>query len=87
MAKTDYRLCDVCDGKAFYDAELNYEQGQGFFTSNAAPFRYEGEEQYNAPELMEKYGVRLDHLGDWAVLCVECAKTHRTLIVKRKADK
>ncbi len=26
MARGDYKGCDVCDGKAFYDANLNYEQ-------------------------------------------------------------
>ncbi len=26
MALADYRLCDVCGSKAFYDARLNYEQ-------------------------------------------------------------
>jgi len=25
MASTDYRLCDNCGRKAFYDANLNYE--------------------------------------------------------------
>ncbi len=25
MAYADYRLCDVCDGKAFYDSDLNYD--------------------------------------------------------------
>jgi hypothetical protein len=25
MARADYRLCDVCDDKAFYDANLNYD--------------------------------------------------------------
>ena len=25
MAYSDYRLCDVCGGKAFYDARLNYD--------------------------------------------------------------
>lgn len=25
MAMSDYRQCDVCGGKAFYDAELDYE--------------------------------------------------------------
>ena len=24
MALSDYRLCDVCGSKAFYDAQLNY---------------------------------------------------------------
>jgi len=25
MAKSDYRCCDICDSKVFYDANLNYE--------------------------------------------------------------
>lgn len=25
MALADYRLCDVCEGKTFYDAELDYD--------------------------------------------------------------
>jgi hypothetical protein len=25
MAMSDYRLCDVCGKKAFYDAELQYD--------------------------------------------------------------
>lgn len=27
MAMSDYRLCDACGGKAFYDAELDYDMG------------------------------------------------------------
>jgi len=27
MAIGNYKLCDVCGKKAFYDAELNYEFG------------------------------------------------------------
>lgn len=26
MAYADYRLCDICDAKTFYDANLNYER-------------------------------------------------------------
>ena len=29
MAYADYRLCDVCDCKTFYDANLNYEYVKG----------------------------------------------------------
>lgn len=25
MALSNYRLCDVCENKAFYDAQLNYD--------------------------------------------------------------
>jgi hypothetical protein len=27
MAYADYYHCDVCDAKAFYDANLNYDMG------------------------------------------------------------
>lgn len=29
MARSDYYLCDKCDGKAFYDANLNYDFDRG----------------------------------------------------------
>jgi len=28
MALSDYRLCDVCGGKAFYDVNLNYDEDE-----------------------------------------------------------
>lgn len=59
MAAADYRLCDVCAQKAFYDANLNY------VLINTPPY------------------VKLDHLGDWAVICDDCAKTHKCIIVER----
>lgn len=81
MALADYRLCDVCEGKAFYDANLNYEDGRSEWAKDRQPFRLVGAEQYDKPELNEKYGSRLDYVGDWAVLCTDCAKTHKTAIV------
>jgi hypothetical protein len=57
MALADYRLCDQCGNKAFYDARLNYDVENGVTV--------------------------LDHLGTWAVLCVDCAKTHETVVLKR----
>lgn len=66
MAAADYRLCDLCSSKAFYDANLGYER------DHEVP-RIAGEE---VPQF-----VGLDNLGDWAVLCRNCAKTHRTMIV------
>lgn len=68
MAASDYRLCDVCHGKAFYDANLNYEIGIGVEGS----VRYRGE---LAPQ------TQLDYLGDWAVICQECAQTHKCIVV------
>lgn len=79
MAKADYRLCDVCREKAFYDSHLNYEDESS--APDDPPFRVAGAEQFDSPELLGKYGMRLDYCGDWAVLCNECSKTHRTQIV------
>lgn len=55
MAGADYKSCDVCGRKTFYDAELSYN-------FDAYP----------------KHGLRL---GDWKVICEECAKSHRCVIV------
>lgn len=80
MAVADYRLCDVCDGKVFYDANLNYEQGRdNEWAKRKAPFRWAGEEQ-GKPE-NDDWLLRLDYLGDWAVICQHCAKTHKTIVV------
>lgn len=65
MAYADYRLCDVCGGKTFYDAELNYENTK------------------DKEKMIRGWpGMKLDSLGDWAVLCRDCAKTHKVEIVK-----
>lgn len=71
MAAADYRLCDVCNGKAFYDSNLSYEDARD--APDRAPYRVAGEES--------PWGYCLGYLGDWAVLCDDCAKTHRTAIV------
>lgn len=62
MSRADYRLCDVCDEKAFYDASLNYEHDKSGPTG---------------------LGYRLDYLGDWVVICEDCAKTHECVVVER----
>lgn len=81
MAAADYRLCDVCGSKAFYDSNLPYEDGPSEYT-RTPPYRIAGKEQYaDNPEFREQYGMRLGYLGDWAVLCDDCAKTHKTQIV------
>jgi hypothetical protein len=81
MAMSDYRLCDVCGSKAFYDSNLNYGDGTDEWHKDYPPFRIAGEAQYSKPELNEKYGARLDYVGDWAVICTDCAKTHKAVIV------
>lgn len=78
MARGDYRGCDVCDGKAFYDAELSYDRGSNAYSS---PYRIAGQEQYpGSPELTAKYGNSLGYVGDWAVICADCSPRFRTLI-------
>lgn len=71
MALADYRLCDVCGCKAFYDSNLNYEfpnkEGKGSYNQKITKIR-------DSP-------MGLDNLGDWVVLCIDCAKTHRCEIV------
>lgn len=81
MAGADYRLCDICESKAFYDARLNYDDGTSEWHKDDPPFRFAGKEQYSDPKLNHKHGLRLDYLGDWAVICSDCAKTHKTIIV------
>lgn len=81
MAYADYRLCDVCGGKAFYDAHLNYEMVETEFNSHRPPYRIAGEVQ------AEAFGtaMRLDYVGDWVVICDDCAKTHECKIVPRQS--
>lgn len=77
MAAGDYRSCDVCGGKAFYDVKLNYDAGDkvdGKWVYSDTPYRVAGVDQ-------GQYGVGLDYVGDWAVICTDCAKTHKTVIV------
>lgn len=60
MAGADYRSCDICRCKTYYDANLNWDF-----------------------EAYPEHGLRL---GDWKVICIECAKTYKCVIVKRDAD-
>ena len=78
MAAGDYRSCDVCGGKAFYDANLDYQDKDGSY--GREPYLIAGEPQYDTPEKCDKWGVRLAYVGDWAVICHECSKTHRIVI-------
>ena len=82
MAAADYRLCDVCGGKAFYDSELGYEINTEGSPYNKTHFKIAGEDQCSNPELLERYGYTLQYLGDWAVICNECSKEYKTQIVK-----
>lgn len=65
MAGADYRSCDVCGCKTFYDATLDYQEPT--------------EEHYKEG----RYECWLHGVGDWAVICEECAKTHKVTVVPR----
>lgn len=54
MAGADYYSCDVCRGKTFYDANLDYDDDNN-----------------------------LAGVGDIAVICESCAKTHSVIIVEK----
>jgi hypothetical protein len=60
MAYADYRLCDVCQEKAFYDANLSYD-------------------------FEEHPDTGLYNVGAWGVLCRDCVKTHRVVILPLEA--
>lgn len=75
MALADYRLCDKCGEKTFYDADLNYEFEPPQWDTAKPSIKYMGTEQNK---------IWLGRLGDWAVICSECAKTHKCIIVPIK---
>lgn len=52
MAAADYRLCDLCFKKVYYDAQLDHEEVQA-------------------------------RTGAQKTLCLECAKTHDVVIIKK----
>lgn len=81
MAGCDYRSCDVCGCKTFYDANLNYDAYANGASPSGIAYRVAGVPQYDSDEKCEKWGDRLDYLGDWAVICYDCAKTHKTVVV------
>lgn len=69
MAGCDYRSCDVCGGKAFYDANLPYT------------FDEEGYSPYRTAGIDDGSRACLDRIGDWAVICQSCSPKFRTAIV------
>lgn len=81
MAGGDYRSCDLCGTKSFYDANLPYEYvgdvSDGVTITKEMCTRKVG----------QPTSTFLWRVGDWAVLCNECSKTHETKIVKRKKRK
>lgn len=74
MSSSDYRLCDLCGSKTFYDSDLNYSY---------EPSKYIAEQMRPREKGEDSGADYLDSLGDWAVICNKCAKTHKTAIVPR----
>lgn len=62
MAYADYRLCDVCGEKTFYDAKLSYQEPDS-----------------------EHREWWLHGLGDWGVICADCAQGHE-IVIRAKPD-
>jgi hypothetical protein len=73
MAASDYYLCDTCNGKTFYDANLDY----GFVQDEIALINANPETNHRWPN---------GDVGDMAVICKECAKTH-TIMIRFDPDK
>lgn len=69
MASGDYRSCDVCGCKTFYDAKLNYSYSE------------DKDENSEFRPIRGKH-VQLERTGDWKVICHNCAETHEVVIVK-----
>ena len=73
MALCDYKLCDVCGCKAFYDANLQYEQSVEGYT---IPENEQIKDDHGHPS-----GTKLMYLGQWSVICIDCAKLYKTTIL------
>ena len=71
MAFADYYLCDVCEAKCFYDANLNWEQ-----STKQVPIP---EDQW----VRSHPGLKLDRCGDMKAICRDCAKTHVCQVVEK----
>ena len=62
MAAADYRLCDACGCKTFYDSNLDYD-------------------------FQEYPACGLPQLGDWAVICMNCADKYECRVVEKSYDR
>lgn len=69
MALSDYYLCDICERKTFYDAELNYlpEPDEDSYNENPTT-------NHRWPD---------GDVGFMYVICKKCAETHEINIVKK----
>lgn len=72
MAGGDYRSCDVCGGKTFYDANISYEWPDGDDDYRDHHMRTCGELEWPA--------MSMHSVGDIAVLCWRCTLQYRTAV-------
>jgi hypothetical protein len=65
MAIADYRTCDICCKKAFYDADLNYKFIDHKHTDEEETLQNSKQSDY-----------LLGNCWNWVVLCRECSKKY-----------
>ncbi len=86
MASGDYKSCDVCGSKAFYDASLNYKHREESWDEINNLIIYEDRD---FPPLLSNNRdthLYLDYCGAWAILCNDCAKTHEAVIKLKEQE-
>jgi len=76
LASADYKLCDICSCKTFYDANVDYE-GAELCGDMKCPRKHSGDFHIDEQGCPLPLGV-----GDWKVICFECSKTNRVIIEK-----
>jgi hypothetical protein len=59
MALADYYLCDVCEGKAFYDANLNYDFDERVSYGCKSKLERVGDMKVVCEDCAEKYDILL----------------------------
>ena len=67
MAAADYYLCDVCECKTFYDANVDYDDW--YRTGNSNPVTHRAWPNGN--------------VGHMVVICKDCATMYRVELVKK----
>jgi hypothetical protein len=74
MARSDYWGCAACDGKAFYDANIDWDY-QVIGHADGTPRPFEDETGWH------EHGLAV------MALCRNCATTHELVCVKRAEPK
>lgn len=79
MARVDYRCCDVCGIQTIYDANLHWNRNN----TNDCIYTYNNRSRHRrlVKENNKPTNLTLGHLGNWAVLCLDCAKKYEFKIV------